>query len=173
MMEAMRLSLLEHEAQQRREAEQRTRNGAEESDNSSQPRTAEDQNSPSPSSPTAEGPSSGAASGTVVSRLTPPIPDVSPSRTPNLNNNSLPIPQPLRESPPPNNPEPTGGESEPSSSSAPPHATPSRMDSLASSVATREASAGLDLEGYRFLSSESEESVVAREPLLHVDENDV
>lgn len=28
------------------------------------------------------------------------------------------------------------------------------------------------LDGYRFLSSESEESIVAREPLLHVEEND-
>jgi hypothetical protein len=170
-MEAMRLSLLEHEAQQRREAEQRTRNGAEGSDN---PRITEDRNSPpSSSSPTAEAPPSDAASGAVAPRLTPPIPDVSPSHTPNLDNDTLPIPQPLRESPPPNDPETTGGESEPSSSSAPPLAIPSRMDSLASSIATREASGGLDLEGYRFLSSESEESVVAREPLLYVDENDV
>jgi len=38
------------------------------------------------------------------------------------------------------------------------------MDSLASSVAPNEAV--MELEGYRFLASESEESVVAQELLL-------
>jgi hypothetical protein len=172
-MEAMRLSLLEHEAQQRREAEQQARNGAEENDSSSQSRT-EDQNSSSSPPPTAEASSPNAASTNVASGLTPPISDVSPSRTPNFTNVSLPSPQPNQESPPSNlgDLESAQDEIQPSPSPAPRHATLSRMDSLASSVATRETG-GLDLEGYRFLSSESEESVVAREPLLYVDESDV
>lgn len=174
MMEAMRLSLLEHEAQQRREAEQRGRNDTEDNGSRSQPST-EDQDSPPSPLPTAEAPSSDATSSIVASTLNPPTSDVSPSRTPNLNNILLPTQQPLRESPPPSNVgdlESARGEPEPSPSSVSRPATLSRMDSLASSITTRETSAGLELEGYRFLSSESEESVVAREPLLYVDESD-
>jgi len=163
MMEAMRLSLLEHEAQQQREAEQRVQNGEENS--SSQSRT-EDRNSPPP--PVAPDTSSDVASSTVVSSLTPPVSSISPSSSaPNLTNVS-PNPQPLSES------SPNGSDdlySTPRSSqpSAPPIPRPpavSRMDSLASSVAPRESG----LEGYRFLPSESEESFVAGEPLLHVED---
>ncbi|KAN0141271.1 hypothetical protein V8E53_001027 [Lactarius tabidus] len=163
MMEAMRLSLLEHEAQQRREAEERTRNGAEESSNS-RPR-AESRNSPS-SPPSAEV-TSDTASPTVLPTLATTTFDVSPasSSTPNLTTVSLPAPQQVRENPP-NGPSSYEG----ASSSYAVHSPLSRMDSLASSIATHETSAGLD--GYGFLPSESEESFVSREPLLHVEETD-
>ncbi len=167
-MEAMRLSLLEHEAQQRREAEERARNDAEDSSNS-RPR-AEDRNS-SLSPPNAEV-TSDTTSPTVPPTLTTPTLDVSPasSSTPNLTTVSLPTPQQLRESPPngSSNHDSVQGASSPYA--VPRHPPLSRMDSLASSVATHETSAGLD--GYRFLPSESEESVVSREPLLHVEGND-
>ncbi|KAI9457810.1 hypothetical protein BJY52DRAFT_456567 [Lactarius psammicola] len=99
MMEAMRLSLLEHEAQQRREAEERARNGAEDSSSNSRPR-AESRNSPS-SPPNAEV-TSDTTGPTVPPTLTTPTFDVSPasSSTPNLTTVSLPAPQQLRESPP-------------------------------------------------------------------------
>jgi hypothetical protein len=159
----MRLSLLEHEAQQRREAEERTRNGAEESSNS-RPR-AESRNSPS-SPPSAEV-TSDTASPTVLPTLATTTFDVSPasSSTPNLTTVSLPAPQQVRENPP-NGPSSYEG----ASSSYAVHSPLSRMDSLASSIATHETSAGLD--GYGFLPSESEESFVSREPLLHVEETD-
>ena len=164
MMEAMRLSLLEHEAQQRREAEERARN---EDSSNSRPR-AESRNSTS-SPPNAEG--TDTASPTVLPTLTTPTFDVSPasSSTPNLTTVSLPAPQQLRENPPngPSNHDPVQDTS--SSYAVPRHPPLSRMDSLASSVATHETSAG---DGYRFLPSESEESIVSREPLLHVEEND-
>jgi len=159
MMEAMRLSLLEHEAQQRREAEQRTQNDAENS--GSQSRT-EDRNSPPP--PVAPDTSSDVASSTVASTLTPPVSNISPSSSaPNLTNIS-PNPQPLSESPPNGSGDLSTPRTSQPSVSRPP--TVSRMDSLASSVAPRES----ELEGYRFLPSESEESFVAGEPLLHVDD---
>ena len=165
MMEAMRLSLLEHDAQQRREAEERTRNGAEDSSNS-RPR-AEGRNSPS-SPPNAEV-TSDTASPTVLPLLTTTTFDVSPASasTPNLNTVSLPPPQQLRENPPngPSNYNSMQG----ASSSYAVHSPLSRMDSLASSIATHETSAG---DGYRFLPSESEESIVSREPLLHFEETD-
>jgi len=163
VMEAMRLSLLEHDAQQRREAEQRTQNGAENS--SSQSRT-EDRNSPPP--PVAPDTSSDVASSTVASTLTPPVSNPSPSSSaPNLTNVS-PNPQLLSESPPNGSGDlqPTPRSSQPSPPHIPRPPAVSRMDSLASSVAPRESG----LEGYRFLSSESEDSFVAREPLLHVDD---
>jgi hypothetical protein len=167
-MEAMRLSLLEHEAQQRREVEERVRNGAE--DSSSQSRT-EGPNSPPSSRATEASPD--IAGSAAESLLTPPVSNISLSpSTPNLANVSL-NPQPLSESPSNG----TGGlDSTPrsfqsSSYPTPSHPTVSRMDSLASSVAPNEVVTGL--EGYRFLSSESEESVVAREPLLDLEDSDV
>ena len=166
-MEAMRLSLLEHEAQQQREAEERARNGAEDSSNS-QP-TVDSRNSPS-SPPNAEI-SSNAAS--VIPTLTTTTVDVSPSSssTPNLTTVSLPAPQQLRENPPNGSSNHDSVQGASSSYAVPRHPPLSRMDSLASSIATHETSAGSD--GYRFLPSESEESIVSREPLLHVEENDV
>jgi hypothetical protein len=167
MMEAMRLSLLEHEAQQRRETEERAQNGAE--DSSSQSRT-EGPNSP-PSLRAAEA-SPDIAGSTTESSLTPPVSNISPSPSrPNLANVSS-NPQPLSESPS----NATGVlDSSPrlfqsSSYPTPSHPTVSRMDSLASSVAPNEVLTGL--EGYRFLSSESEESVIAREPLLDLEDRD-
>ena len=167
MMEAMRLSLLEHEAQQRREAEERTRNDAE--DNVSQPRS---EGPSSPPSPQATEASPDIAGSTAESPLTPHVSNISPSpSTPNLANVSSNS-QPLSESP-------TNGsgdvDSTPrsfqsSSYPTPNHPAGSRMDSVASSVAPNEVVTGL--EGYRFLSSESEESVVAREPLLDLEDRD-
>jgi hypothetical protein len=167
-MEAMRLSLLEHEAQQRREADERARNGAE--DSSSQSRTEGPNSPPSPRATEASPDISGSTAG---SSLTPPVSNISPSpSTPNLANVSL-NPQPLSDSPSNS----TGDlDSTPrlfqsSSYPTPSHPTVSRMDSLASSVAPNEVvTAGL--EGYRFLSSESEESVIAREPLLDLEDGD-
>jgi len=172
MMEAMRLSLLEHEAQQRREAEQRTQNGAE--DGSSQP-TTESQNSPT-SPPTAESSSSDVASSTEAPTVTPPASNTPPPSSPLDLPNPWPNPEPLSESPrndsgdlhplrPSGQPSPS-----PSPSPTPRPPTVGRMDSLASSVSTHDTGGGL--EGYRFLTSESEESVVAREPLLHVEDGD-
>ena len=162
MMEAMRLSLLEHEAQQRREAEERARNGAEES--SSQSRT-EGRNSP-PSPRTTEA-SPDIADSTAESAVTPPVSSNSPSpSTPNLTNVTSPSPQPLSESPPND----SGDHHSTSQSSpllTPRHPAVSRMDSSASSIAPNEP-----LEGYRFLTSESEESFVAREPLLDLEGSD-
>jgi hypothetical protein len=167
MMEAMRLSLLEHEAQQRREAEERDRNGAE--DSSSQSRT---EGPNSPSTPRATEASPDIAGSAAESLLTLPVSNISSSPSaPDLADVSS-NPQPLSESPSNN----TGDiDSTPrlfQSSSYPTasHPTVSRMDSLASSVAPNEAATGL--EGYRFLSSESEESVIAREPLLDLEDND-
>jgi len=168
MMEAMRLSLLEHEAQQRREAEQRAQNGAEES--SSPSRTEGRSTSPSP--PAADT-SSDVGSSAVASTLTPLASNVShSSSTPNSANEPSPDPPPLSESPPNASDEfdSTPRSFQPSSSPTPRNPSVSRMDSLASSVAPPEA--GEALEGYRFLTSESEESVVARQPLLHIEEND-
>jgi len=170
MMEAMRLSLLEHEAQQRREAEQRAQNGAE--DGSSQP-TTESQNSPA-SPPTAESPSSDVASSTVAPTVTPPASNTPPPSSPLDLPNPWPNPEPLSESPRDDSGDlhslrPTGQPS-PSPSPTPRLPTVSRMDSLASSVSTHDTGGGL--EGYRFLTSESEESVVAREPLLHLEDGD-
>ncbi|KAF8266597.1 hypothetical protein EI94DRAFT_1584820 [Lactarius quietus] len=166
MMEAMRLSLLEHDAQQRREAEERARNGAE--DSSSSRTRAESRNSPSSSPPNTEA-TSDAASPTVLPTLATPTFDDSPasSSTPNLTTVSLPAPQQLRENPPngPSNNNSVQGASSPYAV----HSPLSRMDSLASSIATHETSAG---DGYRFLPSESEDSFVSREPLLHVEETD-
>ena len=162
----MRLSLLEHEAQQRREAEERARNSAEDSSNT-RPR-AESRDSP-PSPPNAEV-GSDTANPTVLS--TPTTFDISPassSSTPNLTTVSLPAPQQVRESPP-NGPSSSHNSMQGASSSYAVHSPLSRMDSLASSIATHETSAGLD--GYRFLPSESEESIISREPLLHVEETD-
>jgi hypothetical protein len=165
-MEAMRLSLLEHEAQQRRETEERAPNDAE--DNSSQSRT---EGPNSPPSPRATEASPDNAGSTAESSLTPPISSISPSPSrPNLANVSSN--QPLSESP-------SNGtgvlDSTPRSFQSPSYPTPthptvSRMDSLASSVAPNEVVTGL--EGYRFLSSESEESVIAREPLLDLEDRD-
>ncbi|KAH9057088.1 hypothetical protein EDB83DRAFT_2225042 [Lactarius deliciosus] len=170
MMEAMRLSLLEHEAQLQREAEERARGGTEDSSNSRP--TAESRNSSS-SPPNAEV-TSDTTSPTVPPTLAAPTFDVSPasSSTPNLTTVSLPAPQHLRECPPngPSNHDPVQGQGPSSPYAIPRHPPPSRMDSFASSIATHETSA--DLDGYRFLSSESEESIVAREPLLHVEEID-
>jgi len=167
-MEAMRLSLLEHEAQQRRETEERAPNGAE--DNSSQSRT-EGPNSP-PSPRATEAPPDIAGS-TAEPSLTPPTSNISPSPSrPNLANVS-PNPQPPSESP--SNGTGVLGSTprsfQSSSYPTPSHPTVSRMDSLASSVAPIEVVTGL--EGYRFLSSESEESVIAREPLLDLEDGDV
>ena len=166
-MEAMRLSLLEHEAQQRRETEERTQNGAE--DSSSQSRT---EGPNSPSSPRATDASPDIAGSTAESSLTPPVANISPSpSTPNSANVSS-NPQPLSESPSNGTGDldltPLSFQS--SSYPTPTHPTVSRMDSLASSVAPNEAVTGL--EGYRFLSSESEESVIAREPLLDLEDSD-
>ena len=168
MMEAMRLSLLEHDAQQRREAEEQARNGAEDSSSQSRP---EGPNSP-PSPRATEAPPDIAGS-TAESSLTPAVSNISPSpSTPNVANVSS-NPQPLSESPSDGtgdlNPTPRLLQS--SSYPTPTHPTVSRMDSLASSVAPNEVATGL--EGYRFLSSESEESVVAREPLLDLEDSDV
>ncbi|KAI0303357.1 hypothetical protein B0F90DRAFT_1816185 [Multifurca ochricompacta] len=172
MMEAMRLSLLEHEAQQRREAEQRGRSGAEDS-NSSRSRTEDRNSPPSPPTTTTEA-SSDAASSTVAPTDTPLALDVSPSSsTPNLTTVALPGLQQIRESYP-NGLGDSGsviGASQSSASAVTRHPTLTRMDSLASSIAPYDTSGG-GLEGYRFLTSESEESVVAREPLLHVEESD-
>lgn len=167
----MRLSLLEHEAQQRRETEQRAREGAE--DSSSQTRT-ESRNSPLPPPP-AETSSSDIASSTVARTVTPPVSNHSPSsNTPNTSNLSLPNPhpQPLSESPPNDTVdlEETRRSFQPSPLSTTRIPALSRMDSLASSVSPNDLDTGL--EGYRFLSSESEESVIAREPLLHLEESD-
>jgi hypothetical protein len=167
MMEAMRLSLLDHEAQQRREAEERARNGAE--DSSSQSRT-EGPNSP-PSPRATEAPPDIAGS-TAGSSLSPPVSTISPSpSTPNLANVSS-NPQPLSESPSngTGDLDSTPRSFQSSSYPTPSHPTVSRMHSLASSVAPNEVATGL--EGYRFLSSESEESVVAREPLLDLEDSD-
>lgn len=168
MMEAMRLSLLEHEAQQRREADEQARNGAE--DSSSQPR-AEGPNSPP--SPRATEALPDISSSTAESSLTPPVSGISPSpSTPNLANVSS-NPQPLSDSPSNSTGDldSTPRLAQSSSYPIPSHPTVSRMDSLASSVAPNEVvTAGL--EGYRFLSSESEESVVAREPLLDLEDSD-
>jgi hypothetical protein len=154
MMEAMRLSLLEHDAQQRREAEEQARNGAEDSSSQSRP---EGPNSP-PSPRATEAPPDIAGS-TAESSLTPAVSNISPSpSTPNVASNGTgdlnPTPRLLQSS----------------SYPTPTHPTVSRMDSLASSVAPNEVATGL--EGYRFLSSESEESVVAREPLLDLEDSD-
>jgi hypothetical protein len=167
MMEAMRLSLLEHEAQQRREAEERTHNDTE--DSSSQSRI---EGPNSPPSPRATEASPDIAGPTAESSLAPPVSNISSSpSTPDLTNVSS-NPQPLSESP-------SNGagdlDSTPrlfqsSSYPTPSHPTVSRMDSLASSVAPSGVVTGL--EGYRFLSSESEESVVAREPLLDLEDSD-
>jgi hypothetical protein len=160
-MEAMRLSLLEHEAQQQREVEERARNGAEDGSNS-RPRS---------SSPNAEV-TSDTASPTVLPTLTTSTFDVSPasSSTPNLTTVSLPAPQQLRENAPNSASNLDSMQDASSSYAVPRHPPLSRMDSLASSIATHETSAGFD--GYRFLPSESEESIFSREPLLHVEEND-
>lgn len=167
-MEAMRLSLLEHEAQQRRETEERAPNGAE--DSSSQSRT-EGPNSP-PSPLAAEAPPD-IAGPTAESSLTPPVSNISssPSR-PDLANVSS-NPQPLSESPSngTGDVDSTARSFQAPSYATPRHPTVSRMDSLASSVAPNEAVTGF--EGYRFLSSESEESVIAREPLLDLEDSDV
>lgn len=169
-MEAMRLSLLEHEAQQRREAEQRAPNGAE--DGSSQP-TTESQNSPA-SPPTAEPSSSDVASSTVAPTVTPPASNTPPPSSPLDLSNPWPNPEPLPESPRGDSGDlhslRPSGQPSPSSSPTPRLPTVSRMDSLASSVSTHNTGGGL--EGYRFLTSESEESVVAREPLLHLEDGD-
>ncbi|KAI9508834.1 hypothetical protein F5148DRAFT_1192296 [Russula earlei] len=166
MMEAMRLSLLEHEAQQRRDAEQRARDDAE--DGGAQPRDEDRNPSPQPPPAAAEA-SSDVASSTAAPTLTPPVSSISPSSSaPNLSNFS-PNHQPLSESPPDgSNDLDSMRQSSLSPVQRPP--TVSRMDSLSSSVAPPENASGL--EGYRFLTSESEESVVAREPLLHVEESD-
>lgn len=164
-MEAMRLSLLEHEAQQRREAEERARNSAEDSSNS-QPRTKSQDSPPSP--PNAEV-GSDTANPTVLPTLTTFDDSPASSSTPNLATVSLPAPQQVRENPP-NGPSSSHDSMQGASSSYAVHSPLSRMDSLASSIATHETSAGLD--GYRFLPSESEESIISREPLLHVEETD-
>lgn len=167
MMEAMRLSLLEHEAQQRRETEERARNDAE--DSSSQSRT---EGPNSPPSPQATEASPDIAGSTAESSLTPPVSNISLSpSTPNLANVSL-NPQPPSESPSngTGDLDLTPRSFQSSSYPTPRHPTVSRMDSLASSVAPNEMVTGL--EGYRFLSSESEESVVAREPLLDLEDSD-
>lgn len=158
-MEAMRLSLLEHEAQQRREAEERARNGAE--DSGSHSRT---EGPNSPPSPRATEASSDIAGSTAESSLTLPVHNISPSpSSPNLANVS---------SSPSNGTGDLGSTPRSFQSSSyltPTHPTVSRMDSLTSSVAPNEVVTGL--EGYRFLSSESEESVVAR-PLLDLEDSD-
>jgi hypothetical protein len=171
-MEAMRLSLLEHEAQQRREAEQRAQNGAEES--SSRSRTESQNLQPSP--PAAETSSTDVAGSTTASTLTPLALSNSPSSSPSdLSNASSPNAPPVPESPP-NGSDDIHHSRRPSSQPSPsPTPTPSpptvsRMDSFASSVSTRETDSVS--EGYRFLTSESEDSVVAREPLLHLEESD-
>lgn len=166
-MEAMRLSLLEHEAQQRREAEERTQNDAE--DNISQSRS---EGPNSPPSPQATEASPDIAGSTDESPLTPHVSNNFPSpSTPNLADVS-PNSQPLSESP-------SNGsgdlDSTPLSFQSSSYPTPSRpagsrMDSVTSSVAPNEVATGL--EGYRFLSSESEESVIAREPLLDLEDRD-
>ena len=166
MMEAMRLSLLEHEAQQRREVEERARNVAE--DGSSQSRT-EGPNSP-PSPRATEAPPDIAGS-TAEFSLTPSVSNIPPSpSTPNSANVSSNF-QPLSESPSngTGNLDLTPRSSQPSPYPAPSHPTAIRMDSSASSVAPNEV---VGLEGYRFLSSESEESVIAREPLLDLEDSD-
>jgi hypothetical protein len=164
-MEAMRLSLLDHEAQQRREAEEGAQNGAE--DGSSQSRT-EGRNSPPP--PLATEVSADIAGSTVESTLTPPVSHISPSpSTPNLTNVSSPSPQPISESPPNDSVDlhSTPRSFQSSSFPTPRHPAVSRMDSSTSSIAPNESGTGL--EGYRFLTSESEESMVAREPLLDLE----
>ena len=168
MMEAMRLSLLEHEAQQRREAEERAQSSAE--DNGSQSRT---EGPNSPPSPRATEASPDIADSTGDTSLTLPVSNISPSpSTPNLASMSSPNPQLLPESPPNG----TGDlDSTPRSFQSSPyltrgHPAVSRMDSAASSVAPNEVVT--EFEGYRFLSSESEESVVAREPLLDLEDRD-
>jgi hypothetical protein len=166
-MEAMRLSLVEHEAQQRREAEERTRDGAE--DSSSQSRTEGPNSPPSPRVTEASPDISGS---TAESSLTPPVSNISPSpSTPHLANVSS-NPQPLSGSPSigTGDLDSTPRSFQSSSYPTPSHPTASRMDSLASSVAPNEVLTGL--EGYRFLSSESEESVAAREPLLDLEDSD-
>jgi hypothetical protein len=168
MMEAMRLSLLEHEAQQQRETEERAPNSAE--DNSSQSRT---EGPNPPRSPRAAEASPNIAGSTAESPLTPPVSNISssPSR-PNLANASS-NPQPRSESPSngTGDLDSTARSFQSPSYPAPRNPTVSRMDSLASSVAPNELVTGL--EGYRFLSSESEESVIAREPLLDLEDGDV
>ena len=168
MVEAMRLSLLEHEAQQRREGEERARNDAQ--DSSSQSRT-EGRDSPSSSRATEAPPDVG--SSTAESTLTPPVSNISPSpSTPNSTNMSSPSPQQVSESPPNDSgdlhltPRPFQS----SSYSTPRHPAVTRMDSSTSSVAPNGPVTGL--EGYRFLTSESEESVMAREPLLDLEGSD-
>jgi hypothetical protein len=167
-MEAMRLSLLEHEAQQQREAEERARNGAE--DSSSQSRTEDRNSSPSPRATEA---SPDIAGLTAESTLTPPVSNISPSpSTPNLTNVSSSSPQPLPESPLNDSGDlhSTPRSFQSSSFPTPRHPAVSRMDSSTSSIAPNESATGL--EGYRFLTSESEESIVAREPLLDLDGSD-
>jgi hypothetical protein len=166
-MEAMRLSLLEHEAQQRREAEERARSSAE--DNGSQSRT---EGPNSPPSPRATEVSPDIADSTGESSLTLPVSNISPSpSTPNVAVSSS-NPQLLSESPPngtgdlDSTPRPFQSSPYPTRS----HPAASRMDSAASSVAPNEVVT--EFEGYRFLSSESEESVVAREPLLDLEDRD-
>ncbi|KAI0262858.1 hypothetical protein BC834DRAFT_889333 [Gloeopeniophorella convolvens] len=170
MMEAMRLSLLEHEAHQRREAEQRARD--EGKDNSSSHFNTEDRGSP-PGANTSDAPSAAATHlppSTASSASLSQQPQSS-STTPNLTSTLLPV---LRQ-PQANPNHRSGPDSIPGRSNSPPaivrhHPGLNRMNSLASSVETHETSTGL--EGYRFLPSESEESVVAQEPLLHVEEGD-
>jgi hypothetical protein len=170
-MEAMRLSLLEHEAQQRREAEQQAQSSP--GDSGSQSRIESGNSPPSPLAAETSSSDVDAASPTVASTVTPPAPSISPSSTPpDLPNPSSPNPPPLTESPPNgsgdlDSPEPSF---QPSPSPTQHSVAVSRIDSLASSVSTHETDAGL--EGYRFLTSESEESVVAREPLLHLEDGD-
>ena len=167
-MEAMRLSLLEHEAQQRRETEEQARNGAE--DSSSQSR-AEGPNSPP--SPRATDASPDIAVSTAESSLTPPVSNIPPSpSTLNFANVSSNL-QPLSESPS-NGAGDLGSTPRSFQSSSyptPTHPTVSRMDSLASSVAPNEVVTGL--EGYRFLSSGIRRiEVIAREPLLDLEDSD-
>jgi hypothetical protein len=111
----------------------------------------------------------------VASTVTPPAPSISPSSTPP----DLPNPGPSSPNPPPLSDSPPNGSGdldlpEPSFQPSPAptqrSVAVSRIDSLASSVSAHETDAGL--EGYRFLTSESEESVVAREPLLHLEDGD-
>jgi len=99
MMEAMRLSLLEHEAQQRREAEQQAQSSP--GDSGSQSRIESGNSPPSPLAAETSSSDVDAASPTVASTVTPPAPSISPSSTPpDLPNPSSPNPPPLTESPP-------------------------------------------------------------------------
>ncbi|KAI0049707.1 hypothetical protein FA95DRAFT_1515390 [Auriscalpium vulgare] len=190
VMEAMRLSLVEHEEQQRKEAEERAKKAGE---SSSQP-SAEGDSSASGEAPANSEESSSQpppqvivnADEASVSALTASTP---PARTRLLPESASVTPMPSappspssRRTPLPPVPDahldvaPASlltPWSQPSGSEHVPPDRPyfTRMSSFASSVNTSDShqDTTADTSGYGFLPSESEESIVAREPLLHSD----